>query len=97
MSKFYFSGEAKSDLMQIYQYGKHQFGTLQADNYFEKLFEHFDLITHNPFAFQAVGFIKKGYRRCPCGSHNIYYRINDNEIEIMAIIGRQDIQNINLQ
>ena len=36
----------------------------------------------------------QGYRRCPCGSDTIYYRINDNMVEIMAIVGMQDLKNI---
>jgi toxin ParE1/3/4 len=41
-----------------------------------------------------VDYIKAGYRRCPCGSDTIYYRINDNIVEIMAIVGMQDLKNI---
>ena len=47
-------------------------------------------LTSNPYAFEAVDFIKKGYRRCVCGVDSIYYRINKNTVEIMTIIGRQD-------
>jgi toxin ParE1/3/4 len=39
-----------------------------------------------------VDYIKEGYRRCPCGSDTIYYRIIDNMVEIMAIVGMQDLK-----
>lgn len=39
----------------------------------------------------SVDYIKKGYRRCVCGVDSIYYRINQNIVEIMAIVGRQDL------
>jgi toxin ParE1/3/4 len=41
-----------------------------------------------------VDYIKEGYRRCPCGSDTIYYRIYDNMVEIMAIVGMQDLKNL---
>jgi len=37
---------------------------------------------------------KKGYRRCVCGVDSIYYRIENGTVEIMAIIGRQDLNSI---
>ncbi len=66
----------------------------QADKYFESFFEYFDSITQRPFSFEAVDFIKKGYRRCVCGSDSIYYKISGEIIEIMAIVGRQDLKDI---
>jgi len=41
-----------------------------------------------------VDYVKKGYRRCPCGSDTIYYRIDNNIVEIMAIVGMQDLKNL---
>jgi len=48
------------------------------------------LIAKDPFLFPSVDYIKKGYRRGVSGVDSIYYRINGDIIEIMAIIGRQD-------
>lgn len=93
MAKYRLSIEAESDLIRIHQYGVKKFGMAQADRYFESFFEHFDLIAERPFSFEAVDYIKNGYRRCPCGVDSIYYRINENVVEIMAIIGRQDLSN----
>jgi toxin ParE1/3/4 len=52
------------------------------------------LIAAEPLAFESVDYIRPGYRRCPCGSDSIYYRISDGIVDIMAIIGRQDLKNI---
>lgn len=62
----------------------------QADKYFETSFQYFEIIAENPYSFEAVDYIKIGYRRCVCGSDTIYYKINYDIVEIMAIIGRQD-------
>lgn len=94
MASYRLSNQAKKDLIRIHHYGVHKFGMAQADTYFETFFAYFDLIAQRPFSFESVDFIKKGYRRCVCGSDSIYYRIQNNTVEIMAIMGRQDLTHI---
>ena len=94
MVKYRLSNEAKGDLIRIHHYGVKKFGMIQADKYFDSFFEYFDIIAQRPFSFESVDFIKKGYRRCVCGSDSIYYRLNDDTVEIMTIVGRQDLKNI---
>lgn len=94
MAKYRLSNEAKEDLIRIHQYGVVKFGMAQADTYFEAFFEHFDRIAQNPFSFESVDHIKKGYRRCVCGSDSIFFRLNNDMVEIMAIVGRQDLGNL---
>nr|WP_278346259.1 type II toxin-antitoxin system RelE/ParE family toxin [Alteromonas macleodii] len=48
-------------------------------------------IATNPAAYQSVEHIRKGYRRCAYGADSIYYRFNGVEVEIMAILGGQDV------
>ena len=94
MANYRLSNEAKEDLIRIHHYGVKTFGMEQADKYFDSFFQYFDIIAQQPFSFESVGFIKSGYRRCVCGSDSIYYKINDGIVEIMAIIGRQDLKHI---
>jgi len=94
MIKYKLSNTAKEDLIRIYHYGAKQFGMTQADLYYDSFFEYFEIIAQRPFSFESVDFIKTGYRRCVCGSDSIYYRINNNVVEIITIIGRQDLSNI---
>ena len=94
MAKYKLSNAAREDLIRIHHYGIKKFGMAQADKYFNSFFEYFDIITQRPFSFESVDFIKRDYRRCVCGSDSIYYRMNDNVIEIMAIIGRQDLNDL---
>jgi toxin ParE1/3/4 len=93
MSSYRLSNEAKEDLIRIHRYGVKKFGEVQADKYFDTFFEYFELISINPFSFESVEQIRKGYRRCVCGSDSIYYKVNNNQVEIMAIIGRLDLNN----
>jgi toxin ParE1/3/4 len=94
MAKYRLSNTAKEDLIRIHHYGVRKFGITQADKYFETFFEYFEIIAQRPYAFESVDYIKNGYRRCPCGSDTIYYRITGNVVEIMAIVGMQDLNTI---
>ncbi|HSH53323.1 MAG TPA: type II toxin-antitoxin system RelE/ParE family toxin [Bacteroidales bacterium] len=94
MAEYRLSNTAKEDLICIHHFGVEKFGTNQADKYFESFFDYFEIIAQRPFSFESVDYIKEAYRRCPCGSDTIYYRINDNMVEIMAIVGMQDLKNI---
>lgn len=68
------------------------FGELQADKYYFSFFEKFEKIAEQPYLFQAVDDIRKEYRRCVFGADSIYYRIINQRIEIVRIIGRQDFE-----
>ncbi len=94
MVKYKLSNEAKEDLIRIHHYGVEKFGMTQSDKYFDSFFECFDIIAQRPFSFVSVDYIKTGYRRCVCGSDSVFYRINNGAVEIMAIIGRQDLNSI---
>lgn len=92
MADYRLSNEAKNDLIRIHQYGLSKFGATQADKYFYAFFDCFDTIASQPFSFESVNHIKNGYRRCVCGVDSIYFRINKGVVEIMAIIGKQNLQ-----
>ena len=94
MAKYKLSNTAKEDLIRIHHYGVKKFGITQADKYFDSFFEYFDSITQRPFSFESVDYIKKGYRRCVCGSDSIYFKVNIDIVEIMAIVGKQDLNKI---
>lgn len=94
MAKYRLSNAAKEDLIRIHHYGVEKFGITQADKYFETFFEYFDMIAQRPYSFQCVDYIKKGYRCSVCGADSIFYRVKDDIVEIMAIIGRQDLNSV---
>jgi toxin ParE1/3/4 len=94
MASYKLSNAAEEDLIRIHQYGIKTFGMTQADKYFDMFFDYFDIIAQRPFSFESVDYIKVGFRRCLCGSDSIYYKVNNDIVEIMAIVGRQDLKNI---
>ena len=91
MANYRINEDAKADLQRIYRRGVLEFGEEQADRYFDAFFERFDELAVQPYHYQAVDEIRSGYRRSVCGVDSIYYRIVDSTVEIMRILGQQDI------
>ena len=94
MNKYILSNVSKEDLIRTHYYGIKTFGIAQADKYFDSFFNYFDIIAQRPFSFESIDYIKTGYRRCVCGSDSIYFKVNNDIVEIMAIVGRQDLNSI---
>ncbi|WP_412972156.1 type II toxin-antitoxin system RelE/ParE family toxin [Glaciecola sp. MF2-115] len=91
MTNYRLTAEAKEDLRRIYVYGFKEFGERFADEYFNSFFEAFEKIAASPLSYQSVDHFRQGYRRFPHRADVIYYRINQNWIDIMAILGGQDV------
>ena len=91
MGNYRLSVDAKADLKRIYRRGLREHGEVQADKYYNAFFDRFEQLAQQPLLYQAVDDIRDGYRRSVCGVDSIYYRIDGETVEIMAIIGRQDI------
>jgi len=94
MVKYKLSNVAKEDLIRIHHYGVKRFGMTQADKYFDSFFKYFDIIAQRPFSFESVEYIRAGYRRCACGSDSIYFKVNNDIVKIMTIVGSQDLSNL---
>jgi toxin ParE1/3/4 len=90
MAGYRLSHMAKSDLRDIYRYGLLEYGEKQADRYFADFFARFEQIAGNPLLYPAVDHVREGYRRGVCGVHSIHYRIDNETVEIMRLLGRQD-------
>jgi len=91
MYSYKLSVEAENDVIRIYEYGFYKFGMIQADKYYNELFECFNKIAKNPLMFPTAEHIKEDYRYCVSGVDTIYFKIKkNNSIEIITIIGRQD-------
>ncbi len=85
---------ALADLDGIYEFGILTFGLKQANEYYDGLVFHFKTIAGNPLSHPAVDDIRAGYRRAPYGAHSIYYRTEENCVEIMRVLGRQNTRKV---
>lgn len=91
MGVYRLSNEARADLARVYHHGLERFGEAQADRYYERLVQRFEELVAHPLAYPTVDDIRDGYRRSVCGADTIFYRLSGDDVEIMAIIGRQDL------
>ena len=89
MYNYFLTREAKEDLWRIYEFGVYKFGLIQAEKYFNMIHDCFEKIVLNPFMFPEAINYRNAQRYCVCGVDTIYYNINDNQIEIVTILGRQ--------
>ncbi len=92
MVNYRISEDAKADLRRIYRHGIRKYGEGQADLYYDALIERFEQLVLQPFLYQAVDDICPGYRRSVCGVDSIYYRLCGGTVEIMSILGQQDLR-----
>jgi len=91
MGNYKLSKSAKADLKRIYRRGKIKHGEAQADKYYAAFITRFEQLAEQPNLYQAVDHIRKGYRRSVCGVDSIYYIVNGDTVEIMNVLGQQDI------
>ena len=91
MGSYRVSEAAEADLYRIWLYGLQRWGVAEAGRYYATLFERFDQLAEQPYLYPAVDDIREGYRRSVCGADSIFYRIDGEDVEIMAIIGQQDV------
>ncbi len=94
MANYSLTADAKADLRRIYREGLDKWGEAQADEYYNAFFDRFEKLCEQPLLYPAVDEIREGYRRSVCGIDSIYYRINGDSVEIMRILGRQDLAKI---
>ena len=90
MGDYRLSENAEADLYRIWLYGLERWGLEQANTYYVAFMQHFVELADNPLLHPAVDDIRPGYRRSVCGSDSVYYRMAEQTVEIMAIIGKQD-------
>lgn len=90
MGTYRLSEEAKNDLIGIHQYGVRKHGEAQADAYFWHIIKRLEVLAETPLLYQEVSEIREGYRRSVCREHAIYYRLDGDDVEIMAILRSQE-------
>lgn len=88
MGVFKLSPDAADDIRRIYFYGLEQFGEVQADAYFHGLYQSFQAIADSPLVYPETD-IREGYRTSVYQSDVIYYRVQPDFVEIIAVLGRQ--------
>lgn len=91
MGSYKLTKAAGADFENIFDYGIDTFGLDQALRYQNGMKQRFDELGERPELYPAVDHVHKGCRRCVFGSHSIYYRIEEQGVVIVRILGQQDL------
>ena len=85
--KYKITSQAKSDLIEIWEYTKNKWSIKQADLYYQKITDKFNNINQHPNIGKSYDQLRSGYRGLPVKSHIIFYRIDHNNIiEIIRVL-----------
>jgi len=83
---------AQCDLESIWQYSFETWGIVQAEHYLRSLVTRFEWLADNPLLGKPRDDIKPGYRSFPEGQHVVFYKTNEQHIDIIGVVHQnQDI------
>lgn len=94
MASFEVSELAKQDLKEVHQYGVRRWGEVQADRYFNALYDHIEAMARDPLRFPLAEGTLPGCRRSVFRAHAVYFEISDGSLTILSIIRSQDIRRL---
>ncbi len=88
------SKKAIADIEEIWLYTVEKWSVDQADHYYNLIFDEIQFICKTVNAGKSREHVRKGYRASKVKSHLIFYRIQNNTIEVIRILHeRIDIEN----
>lgn len=84
---------AHTDLKNIYQYGRQQWGQSQSESYLDNIKEHLWTLTEQPLIGVDRSELLSRVRSLPIESHILFYRVTPDTVEIIRVLhSRQDPQ-----
>jgi toxin ParE1/3/4 len=84
--RFVLSPRAQTDLEEIWDYTADRWGLDQAETYTRALWQRIEAVTVNPAMGEDCSVIRAGYRKIPCGSHVLFYRVIGDGIDVVRIL-----------
>ena len=94
MAKYFLANKAVDDLSDIWNYTYNVWSEQQADNYYQRLIDCCGYISENPGLGKCYDEIDTGILGYKAKQHIIFYRVAQQNIEILRILhGRMDLKN----
>ena len=90
-SKYKLRQTARADLKEIGRYTLKYHGKIQLDKYLNDFKERFELLGDNPCFGRPRDDIKAGYHSSDCGVYVVFYLIQKEYVEILAILHKSMI------
>jgi toxin ParE1/3/4 len=89
------SPKAEADLEDIWRFGAAEWSPVRADQYLDGLIALFDLLLSMPRIARERTEFSPAIRIHPTGQHLVIYRIEDDHLHIVRVLGgRQDWQRL---
>jgi toxin ParE1/3/4 len=86
---------AEIDLEEIWLYTFQNWSLAQADSYLRDLVATFEGLASGSKRGRDVD-VRPDYLKCPVGSHMIYFRNRDDQIEVIRVLHQRQDANLNL-
>ena len=80
------SGDAENDLVGIGVYTESRWGTLKCEEYLDSITHCVEKLAANPYMGTSRADIRRDLYSWPHGSHLIFYRFDDEVIEVGRIL-----------
>jgi len=87
------SKKAISDLEEIWLYTVDKWSIVQADRYYNLIFDEIAFICKNPRTGKPMDDVRKNYRTAKVKSHLIFFKVENNIVQVVRILHeRMDIK-----
>ncbi len=80
---------ARQDLKRLWRYGFERWGVEQADSYTLNLGKGIHSLKDNPKLGFEINEVKEGYRQLRLLEHVLIYRVMDNAVEVVRVLGKR--------
>lgn len=89
MTRYVLRPLAKRDIAKIWDYSCEKWGATQAETYLRQIQATFDILVLNPRLGRTCDHIRTGYFKHTAGSHVIFHKIANADIEVVRILHEQ--------
>lgn len=84
-----FSPKAKQDLNDIWDYSLENWGLVKAESYLRDISAKLNLVSDNLEVSQHIDYVREGYRKVVVNSHVVFFKVNDDRIEVIRILNHK--------
>ena len=86
MPKVVQTAQTEQDLVDIWVYTAEEWSFEQADNYLDELANGLNRLVEHPQLGHARDDLRTGYRALPIGQHVAFYKMIEEEIQIVRVL-----------
>ena len=86
MMDYVLSPRAQADIDQIWEYSADRWDIDQANRYIAQIRRAIEVIASDPRRGRSCDEIREGYRRFSAGSHVLFFRIVEGQIDVVRVL-----------